>query len=173
MRAIHELKRATTTSPLKGGGGGLLLLLDIHPFNWYCVRVKRVGSARPRVEYHNWVKKITVYINTLILKFCMLCLYGTMMHTRVFQFFSFVCLISFLVFCNLHLEMCLVVSGAHPKCRGCTRKSCKIPPRQTQLWHSQTSSPGYCSISGKFVYQCASFTFPLLFTVTVRNSLLA
>ena len=54
-------------------GGGLLLLLDIDPFNWYYVRVKRVGSARPQVKYHNWVKKITVYINTLISKFCMLC----------------------------------------------------------------------------------------------------
>ena len=68
-------------------GGGLLLLLDIDPFNWYYVRVKRVGSARPQVKYHNWVKKITVYINTLISKFCMLCLYRTMMHTRVFNSF--------------------------------------------------------------------------------------
>ena len=70
--------------------------------------------------------------------------------------------------------MYFVVSGAHPKRRGCTCKSCKIPLRQTQPWHSQTSSPKSCSISGKFCLWCASFKpILLLLTVTVKNNLLA
>ena len=48
-------------------------------------------SARPQVKYHNWVKKIPVY---------MLCSYGTMMHARVIRSFH-LCVLTSYIFSGL------------------------------------------------------------------------